>query len=202
MPSRPRQVRSRKTYNKLVEAAGLLVAEVGIERTSSNAVAAKAGLTPPAFYRYFANKYEILAELAHGLMEHQNTLLVALLEDVDDIHGSAQIRARVGRLLSDTIDLTDQISGGAAIMRSMRAIPQLEGIRLESHSSMAAVMTDAAIARSPKLDRDTLYRQNRLAIEIGYAAIELAFDEPTLARGPLVEDCAVAIESMHSGLFS
>ena len=50
--------------------AGALLAEVGIERISTNMIAARAGLTPPALYRYFADKYAVLEALADDLHEH------------------------------------------------------------------------------------------------------------------------------------
>ncbi|WP_445380862.1 TetR/AcrR family transcriptional regulator, partial [Pseudomonas syringae] len=46
--------------------------EVGIERLSTNLVCERAGLTPPALYRYFPNKYALLTVLGERLLEKQN----------------------------------------------------------------------------------------------------------------------------------
>ena len=45
------------------------VSDVGIERLSTNLVCERAGLTPPALYRYFPNKYALLSELGQRLMQ-------------------------------------------------------------------------------------------------------------------------------------
>jgi len=64
--------RSQQTYEKLVSATGELLGEVGFEKLTTNAICARAKMTPPAFYRYFKDKYEILEVLARRLLERQN----------------------------------------------------------------------------------------------------------------------------------
>ena len=44
----PRQERSQQTYERLLQVAGELLAEVAIERRATNQICARAGLTPPA----------------------------------------------------------------------------------------------------------------------------------------------------------
>ena len=44
----PRQRRAVETYERLLDMAGELLAEVGIERISTNLICARAGMTPPA----------------------------------------------------------------------------------------------------------------------------------------------------------
>ena len=75
MPRKPLQKRSIATREKLLDAAGALLAEVGVERVSTNLVAAKAGVTPPTLYHYFDDKYALLAALGMRLMEAQNALV-------------------------------------------------------------------------------------------------------------------------------
>src|ERR1700761_3371346 len=60
-----------ETYEKLIRAAGELLGEVGFEKLTTNAICAKAGLTPPALYRYFKDKYEVLEALARKLLQNQ-----------------------------------------------------------------------------------------------------------------------------------
>ena len=64
----PLQDRARATYEQIIQATGALLPEVGIARLSTNMIAERAGLTPPALYRYFHNKYESLSERDRGLM--------------------------------------------------------------------------------------------------------------------------------------
>ncbi|MFN5821845.1 MAG: TetR/AcrR family transcriptional regulator [Novosphingobium sp.] len=47
MSRKPTQKRALATYERLLDAAGELLAEVGVERISTNLVAARAGVSPP-----------------------------------------------------------------------------------------------------------------------------------------------------------
>ena len=61
--SQPKQERAQVTYDLLLDVAGQLLAEVGFERISTNMICARAGLTPPALYRYFKDKYAVIEAL-------------------------------------------------------------------------------------------------------------------------------------------
>ena len=90
----PKQDRARATYDRLLDVAGLLLAEEGIERISTNRIAAEAGLSPPALYRYFGDKYAVLEALGRRLMERQNAVLEAWIER----HRSGGIAAMAGHI--------------------------------------------------------------------------------------------------------
>lgn len=193
----PKQARSRETYNKLLEAAGELLEEVGIENISTNAIVEKAGLTPPAFYRYFSDKYEILAVLGSKLMDVQNALIVSLLADRLERDENVLSAPELEELILGSIQITEEVPGGPWIMRSLRAVPSLRDIRTTSHNEMAQAITDAVFSLDPDLNRKDIYRQARLVVEIGYAAMELVFDEHGLDREAIARDTAHAL-----GVFS
>ena len=46
--SQPRQGRAVATRERLLDVAGQLLGEVGVERISTNLICARAGMTPPA----------------------------------------------------------------------------------------------------------------------------------------------------------
>ena len=71
---RPAQQRSSETYERILAVTAETLAEIGFERLSTNIVCERAGLTPPALYRYFPNKYALLYELGRRLMQRQNAL--------------------------------------------------------------------------------------------------------------------------------
>ena len=59
----PRQGRAQETFERILAITADLLSEVGIERLSTNLICERAGLTPPALYRYFPNKYAVLHAL-------------------------------------------------------------------------------------------------------------------------------------------
>ena len=75
--ARPVQSRSASTVSLMLDTAAHLLEELGFERLSTNRICAVAGLTPPAIYRYFPNKYAVLKALGERLMASQNAALDA-----------------------------------------------------------------------------------------------------------------------------
>ena len=189
-PSPPKQARARETFEKLLRSTGLLLKEVGVEKISTNLIAEHAALTPPAFYRYFSDKYDVLEALAKRLMDEQNKLILDLLSSMETTDFGVE---SLETLILETISLTEAFPGGPWVMRTIRAIPSLEHVRLESHKEMAEAWANFFWENMEGADKDTLYRQARLGIDIGYAAIELVFDEPDLDRQAIVHDVARAM---------
>src|ERR1035437_6217234 len=71
----PTQQRSTQPFELILQRTAEVLADVGIERLSTNLVCERAGLSPPALYRYFPNKYALLSELGQRLMQRQNELI-------------------------------------------------------------------------------------------------------------------------------
>lgn len=187
MPRKPLQKRSIATREKLLDAAGELLAEVGVDRLSTNLVAAKTGVTPPTLYHYFDDKYALLAALGMRLMEAQNALVPL---------DPGQDEGVIAKSLLDHVELTRQSPGGPWVMRMLRAVPQLAEVRLSSHRMLTAELLERALALDPGQDRSTLERRARLAVDLGYAAIELVFDEPELDSQEIMQDAARAIRAL------
>ncbi len=60
----PRQARSQQRIDRILQAAALEFAEVGLEAATTNAIAARAGVPIGSLYQFFPNKEAILEALA------------------------------------------------------------------------------------------------------------------------------------------
>jgi AcrR family transcriptional regulator len=178
----PAQQRATETFERILEVTAQTLADVGIERLSTNLVCERAGLTPPALYRYFPNKYALLYELGQRLMQKQNELIPrwitpeVLTGSVEDLEGAIQ------GLLLDTHRVTQETVGGMWITRALRAVPALQKVRLESHEHVTGAQAELLAAVFPHADIDELRLAGRVAVEMVYAAVELLFDEPLNAQ--------------------
>ncbi|MBF5091701.1 MULTISPECIES: TetR/AcrR family transcriptional regulator [unclassified Novosphingobium] len=184
---KPVQKRAQATWNRLLDAAGSLLEEVGVERISTNLVAARAGVSPPTLYHYFPDKYALLAALGERLMVAQNALVVLDPE---------QDEAAIAAVLEAHVTLTRATPGGAWIMRMLRAVPQLAPIRIASHRAVARALAERVLALDPRQDPQSTEARARLCVDLGYAAIELIFDEPDLPEAPALADAARAIRAV------
>jgi AcrR family transcriptional regulator len=69
MPVTPKQERSKQTREKIIQAAIHLIQNNGYEKTSSNEIAAEAGVSVGSFYTYFADKRQLLLTIFDRLAD-------------------------------------------------------------------------------------------------------------------------------------
>lgn len=173
----PAQQRATETFELILEVTAQTLADVGIERLSTNLVCERAGLTPPALYRYFPNKYALLSELGQRLMERQNERISHWIS-VEVFKGPvAALEAALEGLILDTYDATEQTVGGVWIMRALRAVPALQTVRLASHNEVARQQALLIVQALPHADSAELTIVSRVVVELIYATVEMLFDE-------------------------
>jgi AcrR family transcriptional regulator len=178
----PAQQRAAETFERILEVTAQTLADVGIERLSTNLVCERAGLTPPALYRYFPNKYALLYELGQRLMQKQNELIPRWITP-EVLTGSVEdLEQAIQGLLLDTHRVTQETVGGMWITRALRAVPALQKVRLESHEQVTQAQAELLGTVFPGADLDELRLAGRVAVEMVYAAVELLFDEPLNAQ--------------------
>jgi AcrR family transcriptional regulator len=185
----PQQARAVQTRERLLDVAGELLADVGIERISTNMICAHAGVTPPTLYRYFKDKYAVLEALGQRLMDRQNAVLLAWLDKHKD-GGAAAYAEHVEDLLRDTAKITASEPGGIWIERALRAVPQLAHVRINSHRSVTDAMLEVYAPLLPEMDRDLLWRRIRLSVEYGYATDEMLNEEDLIPRDEILREAA------------
>jgi AcrR family transcriptional regulator len=185
----PIQERAVQTRERLLDIAGELLGEVGIERISTNMIAAQAGVSPAALYRYFKDKYAVLEALGRRLMDRQNAVLFAWLED-HKAGGLDALAEGTEELLRATAEITDSEPGGVWILRAMRAVPQLAHVRLESHNEVTDALLEAYAPLLPKMNRRLLWRRLRMTVEFGYSVDEMLHDDDRFSRDEILRDAA------------
>jgi AcrR family transcriptional regulator len=187
---KPQQRRARSTYDAILDAAGELLAEVGVERLSTNLVCRRAGLTPPALYRYFPNKYALLKELGERLMADQDDAVFAWQEKFrgaapESVADEAEKRCLIEREVNA---ITRRFPGGGWVMRALRAVPTLSQVRIKSRETVAERDFEALAKRFPHADKKVLRIAATLSVEVMYAATELVLDQPELDADIITEE--------------
>lgn len=190
----PKQARAQQTRERLLDVAGDLLAEVGLERISTNMIAARAGLSPPALYRYFADKYALLEALGRRLMARQNAVLDRWI-DRHAADGLAAMADRIGDLLAANAAVTRAEPGAVWILRALHASPQLVHVRLESHRAVTDRLAAACAPHLAHVDPAILWARLRLAVEIGFAADEMLHEEDRIPEDRLFADVAAMLRA-------
>lgn len=175
----PTQPRAIETYERILAACAELLGEVGIERLSTNLVCQRVGISPPALYQYFPNKYALLHELGLRLMLAQNALLEPWATPATMALPEKRFAASVAEVFLQTVALTQEIPAGVWVTRALRAVPTLQHVRNRSHDEVTELLLGAFLSAHPKADAVRSRLSIRLSIDALYAAQELLFDDPT-----------------------
>jgi len=175
----PTQPRAIETYERILATSADLLGEVGIERLSTNLVCKRMGISPPALYQYFPNKYAIFQELGLRLMLQQNALLEPWAVPATMALSEEKFAASVAQLFMQTLELTAQMPAGIWVTRALRAVPALQHVRNRSHDVVTELLLQAFMGAHPKADAARARLTIRLAIDALYAAQELLFDDPS-----------------------
>jgi AcrR family transcriptional regulator len=190
----PAQSRAAETYEHLLDVTAQVLAEVGFEQLSTNLVCQRAGLSPPALYRYFPNKYALLHELGLRLMRQQNALLAQWLTPAAFV-SATQLEDALTGLLLETYEITRKATGGIWIMRALRAIPMLQDVRLESATEVATQATQRLCEAFPDIPVAELQLISRVADSMAFAALEMLFDDPALDASAVMRLVAASLAS-------
>jgi AcrR family transcriptional regulator len=194
----PSQDRARSTFEAILTTTGQLLAEVGFERLSTNMICERAGLTPPALYRYFPNKYAVLKELAGRLMDRQDEAVFDWIES-----GGAEAAtleeaiAKTRAIQERVVQITREEPGGLWTMRAIRAVPMLRDVRLASRDKVADRLFERMRVQYPDSRLGQLRIATRLSTELMYAATEMVIEEPDRD----VESITSEVSAMVAGYY-
>lgn len=169
----PTQERSRRTVRQILDAAEHLVAEAGVEATTTRAIAERAGVAVPSLYRFFSDRDEIL-----------DALLAQLIADLDEHARRAEAEWRPGDvegLLRLELDLhatyfETHPSLSALWFGARASAAVVDAVRRRNHA--LALRVRDLLASHGLIDPDASVRQFDLLTELGDRILEVAFRDP------------------------
>ncbi len=189
VPTPPRQARSRRKRQDLIDAARSLFAEQGYEAASIGEITARAGTAAGAFYTYFPSKRQLLVELMSellarlsavdlqpsrgGRIELRNFLTRVLRTDLDNY---GVIRAWQEASLSDpklgALRVAIEQWTGARILRVFQRLRKAPRSRPQVDVAAFARMMDrhfwSLLARGASLPRRAFDREVRMSADVIY----------------------------------
>jgi AcrR family transcriptional regulator len=179
-----------QTYERLIVAAGELLGEVGFEKLTTNNICARAKLTPPAFYRYFNDKYEILEVLARRLLKRQNDAYAVWLFQGGSWSNLERQTQSLEEWFRIAADIVASEPGALWTMRALRALPNLAHIRVESQRMNTDRLFEFYRRVLPQMDPQALWYRLRIRSEFGWVVDELAMEEDRLPKDILFREAA------------
>ena len=109
LPQVPKQARSRQTREKIIQAAIQLFQQRGYEKTTSNDIAAEAGVSVGSFYVYFTDKRQLLLTIFDRLADE---MFKNIFDNVKAEHlFDSDLRMRIRQVVANAIKEKQEYSG-------------------------------------------------------------------------------------------
>ena len=143
-----RQQRGLQRQVEILNAAGLVMAEVGYENTTTNAIAARADISPGSLYQYFPNKEAIADALAQRYkdelhMEWDNVFAPEI--------AALPLNALVDLMVNALLTFNQARPGFAVLFFGDDISPELAAMGNELHDGMIARFGGLIAARAPQI---------------------------------------------------
>ncbi|AXI79716.1 TetR/AcrR family transcriptional regulator [Peterkaempfera bronchialis] len=162
-PPRKRQARGERRMAELLDAAGQVFAECGYSATTTNAIAARAGVSPGTLYQYFPNKDAIADALGERFAEKARATQRAL-ED-PELPG-LELREVLDRVVDSAVDFNCAEPAFHVLLTG----PDTPCWITEAHGPLHTAILDRVTAllagRAPGLPEARLRRSALVAVQI------------------------------------
>src|SRR5215472_16919661 len=168
-----RQERGKKRMAALLRAAGQVFAEVGYENTTTNAIAARAGVSPGTLYQFFSNKQAIAEALANEYAAKNQ----ALHESVFDLSAAGlPLHDLIDRLVGPFLEFRRNAPGFDTLFVGSVVSRELAGRIHALHQQMQQRIANLIRMREPHLTAKSVQRAAETAVQIVKGMLPLALD--------------------------
>src|SRR5262245_19067881 len=189
---RRRQARGRRRIEQLLDAAAQEFAAAGFEAATTNAVAARAGVSPGTLYQFFPNKDALAEALAARFAER----LRATREDAFAPEFAAlPLDRMIDRVVDPLIAFYVAHPGFLALFAGSDASPRLAAVTQEFHRGVVERAERILAARTPALPPDKPRRCARVSVQLVRALLPLV----AAAEPPECEALAAELKAAERG---
>ncbi|GLW12078.1 TetR family transcriptional regulator [Microtetraspora sp. NBRC 13810] len=156
-----RQARGLKRMEVILDAAEAEIAETGYANTTTNAVAARAGVSPGSLYQFFRNKDEILAGLVGRYEEEQRLFWQRNLTEESAHEPMPDL---VDRLVDAMVAFKSSRPAFWALFHGSATSDRLAEVARDLHEAVAHRVAEVFGLRAPHLGPDRCHTLARMAV--------------------------------------
>jgi AcrR family transcriptional regulator len=193
---RPVQKRARETVDLILDTAGELLEQVGVDAFNTNLLAERAGVAVRSVYRYYPNKLAVIVALGERQAAEWESLFNGLVAVVADPEQDPL--AAWEALLEAYVVFLEGKRGRSAIRRAMQALPELQETDRVNNDRLSQRIATALRARGVEVDEERLRVVGRLLLDTGDAAVDEALAVEPQVPAAIVEE----LKHMHRSYLS
>jgi len=170
-PGRPRQARGKRREADLLRAAGEVFAESGYADATTNAIAARAGVSPGTLYQFFPNKEAMAEALAHRYAAALGALHESALRPGAE---DGTLEAMLDRIVDPLLRFHRGAPGFEAIFSGSAVSAELASLGRAIHEEVRCRLEEILGARAPGLARIEVRRMAEVSVQVFKAMLPLA----------------------------
>ncbi|MFI6295437.1 TetR/AcrR family transcriptional regulator [Nonomuraea sp. NPDC050790] len=172
MTERPvrRQARGLKRMAEILDAAELVIAEIGYPDLTTNHVAARAGLSPGSLYQFFRNKDEILDGLVARYTDERQEFWAGRLATLSP---TVPLEVLVGQLVDESVAFKSRAPAYWALLYGTATGDRLATASARLHEAIAANVATMLRRRSPGLPEPRALLLGTMAVAMVKAVMPL-----------------------------
>jgi AcrR family transcriptional regulator len=165
-----RQARGLKRMAEILDAAELVIAEVGYPEMTTNQVAARAGLSPGSLYQFFRNKEEILDALVSRYTVERQEFWDATLAAVSS---ETPLETLVGGLVDESVAFKGRSPAYWSLLYGNATGDRLATASQALHDAVARQAAALLRRRSPGLAEERAQLMGTMAVAMVKAVMPL-----------------------------
>ncbi len=166
-----RQARGQARIEQILAAAAEAFAESGYEATSTNTIAAKAGISPGSLYQFFANKENIAFALAKRYAAQLDELRTAAFDGAD--LATLPLDQVISAITGPLVEFNLANRGFKALFARPDLPPSLTAAVAPLHVALLGRVSALLSARAPGLEADDVARAATVSIQLVRAMMPL-----------------------------
>ncbi|WP_158702440.1 TetR/AcrR family transcriptional regulator [Kitasatospora sp. MMS16-BH015] len=186
----PQQQRSREKVARILAATAGLLETTPYEELGTKLIAAEAGVSIGALYRYFADREAILVALLRGWQRSDVEIAERLTADPLP----ERSRQLIGRLLTAYADRFRTVPGYRWLWYHGPRLPALRAEGEQVDREIAAHLHRALSAGYGYPETEDARRRVRLAVTVGSSLLDQAFKEDPEGDSLTLDDAALMID--------
>ncbi|MBN6057044.1 TetR family transcriptional regulator, partial [Nonomuraea sp. RK-328] len=185
-----RQARGLRRMSEILDAAELVIADVGYPELTTNQVAARAGMSPGSLYQFFRNKEEILDGLVTRYTDEREEFWAGRLAQVTP---EVPLEALVGRLVDESVAFKTRSPAYWALLYGSATGDRLAAAAGRLHEAIAGQVAEMLRRRSPGLEPDRALMLGTMAVAAVKAVMPLVSTAPPERAEALVAELKVML---------
>jgi AcrR family transcriptional regulator len=185
MRREPRQARGQQRIDTILDAAEMVLGEVGVEAITTNAIAARANTSIGSLYQFFPNKEAVLRAVGLRFLDRTREIFTPLLSPPA---AAFPLDEWIDRM-ADALNAAQKANPAFKVLFcSPLLLPELAGADTKMHDQFVAGLDSVFAVRRPDLDPARRLLYAKICVQTAEGLMPLLSESQGDARAKVLDE--------------